>query len=108
MDEIVVPVRRYAPSGSPTYSTSSQSTFTDNVNSVGLLQSAPSRRDVPKLSPVVAHRVHAEPLSGLIFAKDSIITSSHEGHLKIWTRPCRTSSPAGNSDVPLESLNNNE
>lgn len=108
MDEIVVPVRRCAPGGSPTYSTSSQSSCVDNVNSVGLLQSAPSRRDVPKLSPVVAHRVHAEPLSGLIFAKDSIITCSHEGHLKIWTRPCRTNSPAGNSDVPHESLNNNE
>ncbi|CAN8279123.1 unnamed protein product [Cochlearia groenlandica] len=86
MDEIVVPLRR-APGGSPTYSTGSQSAHWDNVIPVGTLQPAPCRRDVPKLSPVIAHRVHTEPLSGLMFTQESVVTACREGHLKIWTRP---------------------
>ncbi|KAJ6968578.1 hypothetical protein NC653_036535 [Populus alba x Populus x berolinensis] len=31
-------------------------------------------RDVPKLSPVVAHRVHTEPLSGLVFTQECVLT----------------------------------
>ncbi|KAJ6871028.1 hypothetical protein NC652_036636 [Populus alba x Populus x berolinensis] len=59
MDEIVVPIRRCPPpGGSPTFSTVSQSSHWDSVIPVGTLQPAPSMRDVPKLSPVVAHRVH--------------------------------------------------
>ncbi|KAF3783134.1 UBP9-binding protein [Nymphaea thermarum] len=87
MDEIVVPLRRCPPGGSPTFSSGSQSSHWDSLSPVGTLQSAPSMRDVPKLSPVVAHRVHAEPLSGLLFTSDSVITVCREGHLKIWMRP---------------------
>ncbi|KAG7569478.1 WD40-repeat-containing domain [Arabidopsis thaliana x Arabidopsis arenosa] len=91
MDEIVVPLRR-PPGGSPTYSTGSQSAHWDNIVPMGTLQPAPCMRDVPKLSPVVAHRVHTEPLSGLIFTQESLITACREGHLKIWTRPDTQSS----------------
>jgi hypothetical protein len=44
-------------------------------------------RDVPKLSPLVAHRVHADPLSGLVFTNESILTICREGLIKIWVRP---------------------
>ncbi|KAG2406049.1 uncharacterized protein HKW66_Vig0053040 [Vigna angularis] len=86
MDEIVVPLRRPA-GGSPTYSTGSQSSHWDNVVPLGTLQPAPSMRDVPKISPLVAHRVHTEPLSGLIFTQESVLTACREGHIKVWMRP---------------------
>ncbi|GKB86154.1 WD repeat-containing protein 20-like protein [Tanacetum coccineum] len=94
MEELVVPMRR-AHGGSPTMSTGSQSAHWDNTYPVGNLQPAPSMRDVPKLSPLVVHRVHTEPLSGLIFTQESVLTVCREGHIKIWTRP--TSSNEGQS-----------
>lgn len=86
MDEIVVPLRR-PPGGSPTYSTGSQSAHWESACPVGTLQPAPSMRDVPKISPLVQHRVHTEPLSGLIFTQESVLTVCREGHIKIWMRP---------------------
>ncbi|XP_078440820.1 catabolite repression protein creC-like [Wolffia australiana] len=88
MDEIVAPVRR-PPGGSPTFSSGSHSAHWENANlcPVGTLQPAPSMRDVPKLSPLVAHRAHLEPLSGLVFADVSVLTICRDGHLKIWARP---------------------
>ncbi|KAI4349164.1 hypothetical protein L6164_009794 [Bauhinia variegata] len=100
MDEIVVPLRR-APGGSPTYSTGSQSAHWDSVVPLGTLQPAPSMRDVPKISPLVAHRVHTEPLSGLIFTQESVLTASREGHIKIWTRPGLTENQPNNSETLL-------
>ncbi|KAK6146991.1 hypothetical protein DH2020_017903 [Rehmannia glutinosa] len=99
MDELVVPVRR-PPGGSPTFSTGSQSSHWDTACpvAVGTLQPAPSMRDVPKLSPLVAHRVHTEPLSGLIFTQESVLTICREGHIKIWTRPGFTETQSNNSD----------
>ncbi|KAL3825915.1 hypothetical protein ACJIZ3_021944 [Penstemon smallii] len=97
MDELVVPVRR-APGGSPTYSTGSQSAHWDSASPVGTLQPSPSSRDVPKLSPLVAHRVHTEPLSGLIFTKESLLTICREGHIKIWMRPGFPENQPINSD----------
>ncbi|PWA52030.1 WD40/YVTN repeat-like-containing domain-containing protein [Artemisia annua] len=85
MDELVVPLRR-PPGGSPTYSRT-QSSHWDSAIPVGTLQPAPSTKDVPKLAPLVAHRVHSEPLSGLIFSQEAILTASRDGHVKIWTRP---------------------
>lgn len=100
MDEIVVPVRR--PSvGSPTFSTGSQSSHWDSACPVGTLQAAPSMRDIPKLSPLVAHRVHTEPLSGLIFTHESVLTVCREGHIKIWMRPGFAESQSGNSESLL-------
>lgn len=101
MDEIVVPLRRYPLGGSPTYSAGSQSSHWDNIIPVGTLQPAPSMRDVPKLSPVVAHRVHTEPLSGLIFTQESVLTVCREGHIKIWMRPGVADSQSGSSESVL-------
>jgi len=101
MDEIIVPLRRYLPGGSPTFSAGSQSSHWDSVHAVGVLQPAPSMRDVPKLSPIMAHRVHTEPLSGLIFTKGSILTACHEGHFKIWARPSHSDSLSSNSDISV-------
>ncbi|KAJ6993406.1 hypothetical protein NC653_016516 [Populus alba x Populus x berolinensis] len=85
MDEIVVPLRRCPPGGSPTFSTGSQSSHWDSVIPVGTLQPAPSMRDVPKLSPVLAHRVHTEPLSGLVFRQESVLTGNPStGSICIW------------------------
>ncbi|XP_071701518.1 probable catabolite repression protein creC isoform X2 [Rutidosis leptorrhynchoides] len=98
MNEIVVPLRRAA-GGSPTFSTGSQSAHWDNGGPVGGLQPAPSMRDVPIISPLVVHRAESEPLSGLIFTRDSILTVCREGHIKIWTRP--TSDSESVSDLNL-------
>lgn len=98
MEEIVVPLRRCPPGGSPTFSSGSQSSHWDSISPVGTLQPAPSMQDVPKLSPVVAHRVHSEPLSGLIFTQESILTACREGHVKIWMRPRSSESPPSNSE----------
>ncbi|KAL3531927.1 hypothetical protein ACH5RR_005448 [Cinchona calisaya] len=102
MDEIVVPMRR-PPGGSPTYSTGSQSSHWDSACPVGTLQPAPSMRDVPKISPLVAHRVHTEPLSGLIFTHESVLTVCREGHIKIWMRPGVNESQLSNSESLLSS-----
>ncbi|KAL2514376.1 Transducin/WD40 repeat-like superfamily protein [Forsythia ovata] len=100
MDELVVPVRRPT-GGSPTFSTGSQSSHWDGACPVGTLRPAPSIRDVPKLSQLVAHRIHTEPLSGLIFTQESVLTISREGHIKIWMRPGFAESQPSNSDSLL-------
>ncbi|KAL0426401.1 UNVERIFIED_CONTAM: hypothetical protein Slati_2814900 [Sesamum latifolium] len=97
IEELVVPVRR-PPGGSPTFSAGSQSSHWDSACPAGTLQPAPSMRDVPKLSPLVAHRVHTEPLSGLIFTQESILTVCREGHIKVWTRPGFAESQTSTSD----------
>ncbi|CAL9246530.1 unnamed protein product [Arabidopsis halleri] len=97
MDEIVVPLRR-APGGSPTYSTGSSAHW-DNVIPMGTLQPAPCKRDVPKLSPIIAHRVHTEPLSGLMFTQESVVTACREGHIKIWTRPSESETQSNSSEA---------
>ncbi|PRQ33631.1 putative transcription factor WD40-like family [Rosa chinensis] len=99
MDEIVVPLRRCSVGGSPTFSTGSQSSHWDSSYPVGTLQPAPSMRDVPKLSPLVAHCVHTEPLSSLAFTQEAILTASWEGHVKIWMRPGEPESKSINSEA---------
>lgn len=99
MDEIVVPLRRCPPGGSPTYSAGSQSSHWDNAGPVAALQPAPSMRDVPKISPLAAHRVHNEPLSGLIFTQESVLTVSRDGHIKIWIRPGIADSQSNNTET---------
>ncbi|CAN0926885.1 Probable catabolite repression protein creC [Linum grandiflorum] len=100
MDEIVVPLRR-APGGSPTFSAGSQSSHWDSVIPVGTLQPAPCTRDVPKLSPLVVHRVHTEPLSGLIFTQESVVTACREGHIKVWMRPGAVDSQTTTTETVL-------
>lgn len=100
MDEIVVPLRRCPPGGSPTYSAGSQSAQWDSVVPLGTLQPAPSMRDVPKLSPLVAHRVYSDPLSDLVFTQHSILTACREGHVKVWMRPGSSETILGDSENP--------
>lgn len=97
MDEIAVPLR-HPSGGSPTFSSGSPSAHWDNITPNGTLLPAPSMRDVPKLSPVVAHRVHVEPLSGLDFTNESVLTICREGHIKIWVRPSHAESNSGQSN----------
>lgn len=87
MDEISLPLRYPPAGGSPTFSSGSTSARWEAVSPVGTLHPSPSMRDVPKLSPLTVHRVHVDPLSGLIFTEDSIVTICREGHIKIWSRP---------------------
>ncbi|KAG4959501.1 hypothetical protein JHK87_036134 [Glycine soja] len=100
MDEIVVPLRRPS-GGSPTYSAGSQSSQWDSVVPLGTLQPAPSMLDVLKISPLVTHRVHTEPLSGLIFTQESVLTACREGHIKIWIRPASAESQSSNAETLL-------
>ena len=87
LDEIAVPLR-HPSGGSPTFSSGSPSAHWDNAcPPTGVLQPSPRMRDVPKLSPLVAHRVHVDPLSGLEFTSESILTICREGLIKIWARP---------------------
>jgi WD repeat-containing protein 20 len=97
MDEIAVPLR-HPSGGSPTFSSGSPSAHWDDITPNGTLLPAPSMRDVPKLSPVVAHRVHIEPLSGLVFTNESVVTICREGHIKIWIRPSHAESHSGQSN----------
>ncbi|OVA18101.1 WD40 repeat [Macleaya cordata] len=101
MDEIVVPLRRYSTGGSPTFSTGSPSSYWDSICPVGTLQPAPSMRNVPKLSPLVAHRAHADPLSGLTFTQESVLTVCREGRVKIWMRPGHGENHSSNSETAL-------
>ncbi|KAK7392410.1 hypothetical protein VNO78_20849 [Psophocarpus tetragonolobus] len=100
IDEIVVPLRRPS-GGSPTYSAGSQSSQWDSVVPLGTLQPAPSMLDVPKISPLVTHRVHTEPLSGLVFTQESVLTACREGHIKIWMRPAAAENQSSNSETLL-------
>ena len=102
MDELVVPLRR-PPGGSPTYSTGSQLPPWDSAIPLGTLQPAPSMQDLPKLSPLVTHRVYTEPLSGVIFTQESVLTACREGHIKIWMRPVAAESQSSNSEILLAS-----
>ena len=111
MDEVVMPLRRLAPSGgSPTIGSgkSGQSAHWENARHLdgGVLQPPPVRREVPKLAPVVSHRVHAEPLSGIVFTKTSILTVCHEGHVKVWTRPDSNSADTSSKDANSTMSNN--
>lgn len=97
MDELVVPVRR-PPGGSPTFSTGSQSPPWDGASPVGTLQPAPRIRDVPKLSPLLAHRVDNEPLTGLVFTQEYVLTVGRDRHAKIWMRPDLVENQSTNTD----------
>nr|XP_009383425.1 PREDICTED: probable catabolite repression protein creC isoform X4 [Musa acuminata subsp. malaccensis] len=86
MDELIMPLR-CPPGGSATLSSGSHSASWDSMCPMSALLPAPSMRDMPKISPLVAHSVHMDPLSGLIFTNESVITISRDGHIKIWERP---------------------
>jgi hypothetical protein len=101
IDEMVVPLRKFSGtlSRSPPSFAGGQAAHWDDSQQIGKLHPAPARKEVPKLAPVMAHKVHQEPLAGLSFTKDAILTSDHEGHVKIWLRPApEGDSPPSSSD----------
>ncbi|KAH0469790.1 hypothetical protein IEQ34_001348 [Dendrobium chrysotoxum] len=105
MDEISLPLRYPPTGGSPTFSSGSNSARWDTISPIGTLQPSPSMRDVPKLSPLTVHRAHVDPLSGLIFTEDSVVTICREGHIKIWSRPVDTEIISqANSDTVVNNL----
>ncbi|PKU63070.1 hypothetical protein MA16_Dca027840 [Dendrobium catenatum] len=105
MDEISLPLRYPPTGGSPTFSSGSNSARWDTISPIGTLQPSPSMRDVPKLSPLTVHRSHVDPLSGLIFTEDSVVTICREGHIKIWSRPVNTETISqANSDTVVHNL----
>ncbi|KAG0470945.1 hypothetical protein HPP92_015491 [Vanilla planifolia] len=103
MDEIALPLRFNPPGGSPTLSSGSHSAHWDAICPLGTLQPSPSMRDVPKLSPLVVHRAHSEPLSGVVLTKESVVTISREGHIKIWARPGEGDISQPNADAVVSS-----
>lgn len=94
----MVPLRR-CPGGSPASGDGSQSSHSGSLSPAATLQPTPSTRNVPKLSPVVAQRVHVEPLSGLIFTNESVVTVCREGYVKIWMRPGIAESQSNISEI---------
>ncbi|GLT62495.1 hypothetical protein SLA2020_351320 [Shorea laevis] len=60
----------------------------------------PLRRCPPGGSPTfVAHRVHSEPQSGVIFTEESILTACRDGHVKVWMRPGISEGQSSNSEA---------
>jgi hypothetical protein len=45
------------------------------------------RSHVAMLQPLMAKGIHREPLAGITFREDSIMTSDRRGHVKVWKRP---------------------
>lgn len=106
MDEIVLPPHS-PPGGSPTFANRSHSAHWESVIPLGSLQRAPSMQDVPKISPLVAHRAHLDPLASVIFINESIVTVSRERHIKIWIRPGHSDNSQSNSSdavIPITNL----
>ncbi|KAF9099160.1 hypothetical protein BGX29_007275 [Mortierella sp. GBA35] len=45
------------------------------------------RSHVAMLQPLMAKGIHQEPLSGITFREDAIMTTDRRGHIKVWKRP---------------------
>lgn len=45
------------------------------------------RSHVAMLQPLMAKGIHQEPLAGITFREDAIMTSDRRGHIKVWKRP---------------------
>ncbi|CAI5512291.1 unnamed protein product [Closterium sp. Naga37s-1] len=71
----------------------SGSNASHGINAAAVLVPPPSRKDVPRISPVMAHKVHVEPLSALAFSQQAVLTACHEGYVKLWLRPGTTPPP---------------
>ncbi|KAG0305393.1 hypothetical protein BGZ98_004195 [Dissophora globulifera] len=54
---------------------------------VQVIRPAEPRSHLAMLQPLLATTVHQEPLSGIVFREDAIMTSDRRGHIKVWKRP---------------------
>ncbi|KAG0001551.1 hypothetical protein BGZ65_003385 [Modicella reniformis] len=59
----------------------------DNGNGVQIVRAPEPRSHVAMLQPMMAKGIHVEPLAGITFREDAIMTSDRRGHIKVWKRP---------------------
>mmetsp|Transcript_15945 Transcript_15945/g.34445 ORF Transcript_15945/g.34445 Transcript_15945/m.34445 type:complete len:454 (-) Transcript_15945:734-2095(-) len=56
------------------------------TNGYGITPSLP-HADMNLYQPTMEHRLHAEPLSDILFTEETVYTADHTGSLKMWARP---------------------
>lgn len=56
-------------------------------NSVQTIRPPEPRSHVAMLQPMMAKGIHVDPLAGITFREDAIMTSDRRGHIKVWKRP---------------------
>ncbi|KXZ56614.1 hypothetical protein GPECTOR_1g553 [Gonium pectorale] len=54
--------------------------------STGICPSLP-RLDMAIVQPIMEHKLHAEPMSDLLFTEGAIFTADHSGNIRTWARP---------------------
>lgn len=59
----------------------------NGINGVQIVRPPEPRSHVAMLQPMMAKNVHVEPLSGITFREDAIMTSDRRGHIRVWKRP---------------------
>ncbi|KAF9928290.1 hypothetical protein FBU30_002512 [Linnemannia zychae] len=57
------------------------------VQGIQIVRPPEPRSHVAMLQPLMAKGIHHEPLAGITFREDAIMTSDRRGHIKIWKRP---------------------
>ncbi|KAF9357123.1 hypothetical protein BGX26_004240 [Mortierella sp. AD094] len=63
-----------------------------NNHSVQVVRPPEPRSHVAMLQPLMVKGIHQEPLTGITFREDAILTSDRRGHIKVWKRPTTFSS----------------
>jgi hypothetical protein len=48
---------------------------------------APARLDVAKMTATVMHKMHLEPLMGMLVTDQAVVTACAGGAVKLWLRP---------------------
>lgn len=59
----------------------------NGINGVQIVRPPEPRSHVAMLQPMMAKNIHVEPLSGITFREDAIMTSDRRGHVRVWKRP---------------------
>ena len=64
----------------------SQSTWSNGASLLGTA-ACPRLGDVPIIEPLVVKKIAADPLSGVAFLTDCLLTGCQAGYLAVWNRP---------------------
>ncbi|KAK3825813.1 MAG: WD40-repeat-containing domain protein [Benniella sp.] len=59
----------------------------NGTNGVQIVRPPEPRSHVAMLQPMMSKNIHVEPLSGITFREDAIMTSDRRGHVRVWKRP---------------------
>eukprot|EP00899_Mesostigma_viride_P000353 jgi/Mesvir1/10318/Mv06180-RA.1 len=59
-----------------------------------VLQPSPHRDQAPRISPTMAHQVHSEPMTHIVFTERAIVTACEGGQVKVWRRPSQAGDEA--------------